>query len=286
MASRVLPGLGLSGFWGLGEDGWNTGMDSNLLSLSSLTHLTVISSVASVPASPSNGDIHLITGGADAKKIAVRDNGAWVYIPPRTGYRLYDTAAGLFKFYNGSAWVAEIPDTSVSGCNLLGVASAYGPSSLDFTGLTSTYESYLLVIAGLRPSANNDINLRLKDESSGSFYSGASDYQFTRGTTIGTTESHVASSAATSITLCASVVSLSSHGLSASVWINCLGGRRASVHWSGLQVVDAGGALQRLSGAGYFRGSATTQLDGIRLLPASGTFSEGTAKLYGFKNSV
>lgn len=93
MAPRTFPGIGLSGDWTLGEDGWKPGMDSNLLRLSVLVQTAVDSSVAAYPGSPSQGDIHRLTGTVDEDDIIVYDNGAWVNFPPFEGMRIWDIAA-------------------------------------------------------------------------------------------------------------------------------------------------------------------------------------------------
>lgn len=107
MPSRTLPGLGLAGFWALGEDGWNTGTDQNWLKLSALVQLSVLSRVTALPGSPTNGDIYIVpdAAGADAKKIAVRDNGAWVYIVPLEGWRAWVKDTDELVVFDGSSWV-------------------------------------------------------------------------------------------------------------------------------------------------------------------------------------
>ncbi len=107
MASRTLPGIGLNGFWTLAEDGWKDGMDSNLLNLSALVQGRALDHVSSTPGSPSNGQVYLFssTHSTQANKIAVRDNGAWTYITPQSGWEMYDVAAGSMRRFNGSAWM-------------------------------------------------------------------------------------------------------------------------------------------------------------------------------------
>jgi hypothetical protein len=108
MAERILPGIGLTAFWDLGYDGWKAAMDNNLLLASVLTQGRALSKVAVEPGAPANGDIHLLdeTHATQANKIAVRDNGAWVYIAPQTGWKMYDVAAGVDRRFNGAVWVA------------------------------------------------------------------------------------------------------------------------------------------------------------------------------------
>jgi hypothetical protein len=56
MPSRTLPGLGLTGFWDLGSDGWKPDMDANLRMLSALVQAKATSRTTELPEEPSNGD--------------------------------------------------------------------------------------------------------------------------------------------------------------------------------------------------------------------------------------
>ncbi len=108
MASRALPGLGLKGFWGSGYDGWDGEMDTNLLTMSVLLNGTVKSATTSLPGSPTNGDIYIVkVGDPNAGKVAVRDVGAWVYLTPARGWRLWVDDALQYRTYDGAVWVIE-----------------------------------------------------------------------------------------------------------------------------------------------------------------------------------
>ena len=86
MAERTLPGLGLTGFWDLGANNWKGGMDLNLRKLSLLVQLSVLSMTTALPSTGlADGMIYIIPSGGDAKKIAIRDNGAWVNYDPTEG---------------------------------------------------------------------------------------------------------------------------------------------------------------------------------------------------------
>lgn len=119
MASRTLPGVGLKGFWDLGEDGWKDEMDVNIRLISALLQGRALSKVAALPGSPADGDIHLLdetVGGGNANKVAIRDNGAWVTVAPQTGWRFYDVGASMFRFFNGAVWLAAVDnDTTLAG---------------------------------------------------------------------------------------------------------------------------------------------------------------------------
>ena len=108
MAPRTLPGLGLSGFWTLGEDNWKDANDVNLRTLSALTQPVVLSRVTALPGSPTDGDIYIVPDGAGSNpnEIAIRDNGAWVYLVPEEGWTAYVADANENVQFNGTDWVA------------------------------------------------------------------------------------------------------------------------------------------------------------------------------------
>lgn len=108
MASRTLPGLALNAFWTLGEDGWNAGMDENLLKLSILSQLTVLSRKTALPATPANGDRYIVPNSApsNSKRICVRDNGSWSYYLPEEGWFAWVRDEDLLVVFNGTDWVA------------------------------------------------------------------------------------------------------------------------------------------------------------------------------------
>lgn len=112
MAGRTLPGLGLTGFYNLGEDGWGDDMSTGLRLLSAVVQLRVISLVASEPESPADGDIYILTGTSNANKLAVRDNGEWVYITPGQGWIAFISDTQAYRKFVGTTWSLLIPDSS------------------------------------------------------------------------------------------------------------------------------------------------------------------------------
>lgn len=108
MAKRTLPGLGLTGFWPLGQDGWNDENDANLRLLSAVVQGAVLSRTTALPGSPTNGNIHIVPSGGDANKIAVRDDGAWVYLIPAAGWRVWVVDDARFAYFDGSTWLDEV----------------------------------------------------------------------------------------------------------------------------------------------------------------------------------
>jgi hypothetical protein len=106
MAQRTLPGIGLTGFWPLGYDGWNTENDVNLRLLSALVQARAISRTTALPGSPTDGDIYIVPDGAGShpNEIAIRDNGAWVYITPEEGFAVYVEDDNENVQFDGTDW--------------------------------------------------------------------------------------------------------------------------------------------------------------------------------------
>jgi hypothetical protein len=106
MVARTLPNLGLKAFYDLGEDGWKDDQDLGLLKLSVLVQAGVISKVSAEPGAPSDGDVHILdeTHGTRPNEIAIRDDGAWVYVVPLEGWLVYNRTANYFEKFDGSVW--------------------------------------------------------------------------------------------------------------------------------------------------------------------------------------
>lgn len=104
MPSRALPGLGLIGFFDLGEDGWDDEMSNNLRVLSALVQARVLDIVDADPGAPANGDIYFFSDAhpTNAEKLAIRDNGAWVYIPAFAGMLIYNIADDTYYTFDGA----------------------------------------------------------------------------------------------------------------------------------------------------------------------------------------
>lgn len=120
--------LGIYYKWALGENGWNTHMDDNLLKLDTLVHLSVISKdTATQPGSPQIGDVYILpdtVGGNDwvgnEGKIGVYTqdpSSRWVFYSPTTGMFAYIKDLDKFYYYKNSGgddWV-EYASGSGSG---------------------------------------------------------------------------------------------------------------------------------------------------------------------------
>lgn len=111
MVARTLPGLGLTGFWDLGENGWKPGMDTNLQKLSAIVNGSVKSRTTALPGSPTVGDIYIVpsTDPTNPNKVAIWDGAsgseAWVYLTPKTGWAFYVIDEAKNYQFGGSVWV-------------------------------------------------------------------------------------------------------------------------------------------------------------------------------------
>jgi len=156
MAERTLPGIGLTAFWDLGADGWNTGMDINLRLLSALVQPRAIDHVGTTPGSPSNGNIYLFTAAhaTQPNKVAIYDADAWIYVTPAAGWLVYDIAAGFYRKYDGSAWV-ELTVSSSAGNpteSLVIAVSDETTALTSGTGKVTFRVPYAFTLTGVRAS--------------------------------------------------------------------------------------------------------------------------------------
>lgn len=114
MSAKLMPGLNLSARWDLGEDGWNVGMDENLLRLSAMASLTVPSIDAPLVEQASI-QIAPITH-AEAAKVATFVEGVWWFFQPSLGMRAHVRDRGRTYVYTGAGWVpaSELPSYLVN----------------------------------------------------------------------------------------------------------------------------------------------------------------------------
>ena len=105
---RTLPGLGLTGYWDLGDNTYKDGMDANLRTLSALVQPFILSVEATAPGSPTDGDIHIasgIWGGGAANDIMLYDNAGWVPITPTEGFTVFNRATDKPMLFDGTDWI-------------------------------------------------------------------------------------------------------------------------------------------------------------------------------------
>jgi len=116
MAASTEPRSGMNYGWTLGENGWNTGMDSNLLWLGRFgVHLSVKDrNLATPPGSPAAGDTYIVaaspTGAwaGQAGKVAIWSGSAWVFGTPRIGWVAYIEDEEKLSAYKVAGWSVGI----------------------------------------------------------------------------------------------------------------------------------------------------------------------------------
>lgn len=140
MAARDLPNLGLRAFYDLGEDGWKDDQDLGLLKLSVLVQPVVADILAAEPGAPTDGDVVVLdeTHATHPNEIAIRDAGAWVYVEPVEGWKVYVTADAKDYRFDGATWV-EITEGGGGGTPAITVSSEAGSYTLDL-GDTNAYK--------------------------------------------------------------------------------------------------------------------------------------------------
>ena len=112
MPASTEPRSGLQYGWNKGENDWNTGMDSNLLTIGRFGfHLSILDrDLSTPPVNPTAGDTYIVgpapTGGwsSQAGKVAVWDGSAWVFGTPRTGWLAYIEDEEVLSVYKPAGW--------------------------------------------------------------------------------------------------------------------------------------------------------------------------------------
>lgn len=116
MAASIEPRSGLNYGWALGESGWNTGMDANLLHIGRFgLHLSIKDrDLAAPPVTPTTGDTYIVaaspTGAwsGQANKVAVWSGSAWVFGTPRVGWVAYVEDEEKLCVYKAAGWSAGV----------------------------------------------------------------------------------------------------------------------------------------------------------------------------------
>lgn len=90
--------------------------------LDAAVQLSVLSRALSVPpAAASEGDAYLVPGGAanawagQGGRIAVRQNGGWIFLVPRAGWRVHVASEGIALLYDGADWAENAVAVAAGG---------------------------------------------------------------------------------------------------------------------------------------------------------------------------
>jgi hypothetical protein len=116
MAAKTEPRNGIQHTWDLGENGWNEGMDENLLKIGLVgMHLSVLDKdISTPPVSPTDGDSYLVgptatdawVGLEDQIVVYDEDITDWRAYEPRTGWMCFVEDEDAIYIYKASSWEA------------------------------------------------------------------------------------------------------------------------------------------------------------------------------------
>lgn len=160
MTATTLPNAGMKYKWTLGEDGWNTGMDSNLLALDTLVQCSVISAAATTPpGSPTLGDSYIPATGATGAwvslvgDVVIYDGTTWVSVAPKEGWVVYDNNTNKHLTYNGATWSGYTSENvaNKSTSTSLGTSDTLYPSQKAVKSYVDT------AVAAVDPSGNTAV---------------------------------------------------------------------------------------------------------------------------------
>ena len=113
MTASTEPRSGIFYGWDLGENGWKTGMDANLLLIGRLALGGGVADrdLTAPPGSPTNGDAYIVGPSATGDwagledSIVIYDGAAWVVYTVPNGFGLYILDEDVWSVYKtGSGW--------------------------------------------------------------------------------------------------------------------------------------------------------------------------------------
>jgi hypothetical protein len=103
--------------------------------LDGLVQLSVLDrDLTAPPGSPADGDRYIVGSGATGDwagwnlNVALWTDGAWLRLPPRTGWRAWVQDEGLLLVYDGSSWIGTTP-SALQNLALLGIGTAADASN-------------------------------------------------------------------------------------------------------------------------------------------------------------
>ncbi len=103
--------------------------------LDGLAQLSVLDrDLTAPPGSPADGDRYIVVSGATGDwvgwdlNVALWMDGAWLRLPPRTGWRAWIEYEGLLLVYDGAGWISTKP-SELQNTALLGLGTAADASN-------------------------------------------------------------------------------------------------------------------------------------------------------------
>lgn len=177
---------------------------------------------------------------------------------------------------NGTTWVSQAPTAATTTYELISTSNASGASTVDFTGLSTTYMAYVVEASGIYLSSTTTFFARTSSNNGSSWDSGATDYGYS--TISVDTGSTVGGSSAQSSAISLGSISTSTYGNYFTLRLINAGVSRPAAIDATTGIAVPVGQHTRTVG---FR-STTTAVNGLRLYPSTGTVT-GTFKLYGVR---
>ena len=140
-----------------------------LMRLDTLTHLSVITRASAAAASPVEGARYLVlktaTGAfaAHGDQIAVFQDGAWLFVTPRAGWRLFVEDEFVLLAHDGSTWRVIASGKSPDQFAQLGVGTASDAGN----PLTAKLNNALFASVNVSEGGTGDLRFKLNKEASG-----------------------------------------------------------------------------------------------------------------------
>ncbi len=145
--------------------------------LDGLVQLSVLDrDLTTPPGSPADGERYIVASGATDdwagwdQNVALFTDGAWLRLPPRTGWRAWVEDEDLLLVYDGAGWIGTTPE-SIQNLALLGVGTTADPANPFSAKLNAALWTAKTVAEGgtgnlfytmNKEAANDDVGLTLQ----------------------------------------------------------------------------------------------------------------------------
>lgn len=174
--------------------------------------------------------------------------------------------------------------TRGAGMVLLETKTASASATIDFTGIDSTFDEYVVEVLNAIPSTDTAaLIIRTSTDGGSSYDAGASDYNRTT-TYVGASTLTVAKAAASAVILTGNVGGAANeYGVSGAVHVVRPSESTYCNVWGVGQYTDDSGDSVPFHSVGYR--AAAANVDAIRFLFGSGNITSGIFKLYGIRKS-
>lgn len=171
---------------------------------------------------------------------------------------------------------------------IIATATASTSSSIDFTsGITSAFSEFVIVVSNMKQSTQATCKFRISTDGGSTFKAGGSDYIWQSRILKTAGDTHSQSNGDTSVLMTGNTPFESGRSVDGRIHIidpsDSSGGVNKAVTWS-LSDTSTTTSARNFGGVGFYK-TATTAVDGFRIIPTSGTITSGEFALYGIKNT-